>query len=128
MESAADLEPTFERIAQQRISAVAIGLSPLTSVNQARIAALVQRHHLAAIADGAGYSEAGLLLTYTTDFDELDRRCADYVFKILNGAKPSDLPVEQASKFILVLNLKTAKDLGLKFPNSLLTSADKIIE
>jgi len=75
-----------------------------------------------------GYADAGGLMDYGPSYPELARRAGAYAAKILNGAKPADLPVEQATKFELVINLKTAKQLGLTIPQSLLLRADRIIE
>lgn len=126
--SAEDLPRTFDEIVRRGFGAVAINSSPLTAVKQDQIAALVGKHRLAAIADGPGYSEAGMLLTYSIDFGDLDRRAAVYVERILNGSKPSDLPVERASKFQFIVNLKTAKALGIRVHPSTLMRADMVIE
>ena len=74
------------------------------------------------------YVEAGGLMSYAANFPDLYRRTAEYVDKILRGAKPSDLPVEQPTKFDLIINLKTAKTLGLTIPPTMLTRADEVIE
>jgi putative ABC transport system substrate-binding protein len=123
-----DFEPAFERIARERVQAVAINQFPLASVNERRIARFVTEHRLPAIADGRGFVDAGVLMSYTTELSGLARRAANFVAKIFNGAKPSDLPVELASGFTLTINMKTARALGLKLPASLLTSADQLIE
>jgi putative ABC transport system substrate-binding protein len=123
-----DYEPAFDRVARDKMGGVAITFTPLSSVNQDLIAALITRHRLPAIADGRGYAEAGVLLTYSTDFPALMKRSAGFVAKILNGAKPADIPVEQASRFVLIVNLKTAKNLGIRVPRSILAAAQSIIE
>jgi putative ABC transport system substrate-binding protein len=86
------------------------------------------RHGLPAISVVREYAEAGLLLSYGPDLPDLFRRSAVFVDKIFKGAKPADLPVEQPTKFELVINLKTAKALGLEIPPGLLTRADEVIE
>jgi putative ABC transport system substrate-binding protein len=85
-------------------------------------------HRLPAIAPVAELVPYGLLMSYGQDFPDYFRRAPSYVDKILKGAKPADLPVEQPTKFKLVLNLKTAKALGLTFPQTLIVSADEVIE
>ncbi len=118
----------FERMTSERINAVAIQASPIVSANRSLIAELAQRHRLPAIADGRGFAEAGLLLTYSSDFAELYRRAADYVARILKGATPDDLPVAYPSRFELVVNLGTAKTLGIRVPRAVLARADDVIE
>jgi ABC-type uncharacterized transport system substrate-binding protein len=102
--------------------------SPLFITYRARIAELAARSRLPAVFSQREYVEAGGLMSYGTDFRELYRRGGRYVGKILKGAKPADLPIEQASKFDLAINLKTAKALGLTIPPSLLQRADQVIE
>ena len=93
-----------------------------------QIAAMALKNRLPAISTQKEYAEAGFLLTYGVDFRDLFRRSAVFVDKIFKGAKPADLPVEQPTKFELVINLKTAKALGIVVPPTLLARADEVIE
>jgi putative ABC transport system substrate-binding protein len=93
-----------------------------------RVAELAIKHRLPTMSNLKDVVEAGGLMSYGPDFDDLYRRGAIYVDKILKGANPADLPVEQATKFELVINLKTAKALGLTIPPSLFQRADQVIE
>ena len=102
--------------------------SPLFTTYRARLAELAARNRLPAIYGQREYVEAGGLMSYGTHFQDLYRRAAWYVDKILKGAKPGDLPVEQPTKFDFVINLRTAKALGLTIPPSLLLRADHVIE
>ena len=86
------------------------------------------KHRLPTMSNLKDVAEAGGLMSYSPNWDDLSRRGAIYVDKILKGAKPADLPVEQATKFELVINLKTAKAIGLTIPQSVLARADQIIE
>jgi putative ABC transport system substrate-binding protein len=95
---------------------------------QRQILELAAKRRLPAIFATRQYAEAGGLAAYGADFLDLERRAATYVDKILKGAKPADLPVEQPTKFELVLNLRTAKALGLAFPSSMVVRADFVIE
>lgn len=89
---------------------------------------LAEKHKLPAAYPWRGFVEIGGLISYSADFAEINRRVAVYVDKILKGAKPADLPIEQPTKFELVLNLKTAKALGLTIPQAVLLRADQVIE
>ena len=122
------LELAFEGMVRDGVQGVAINFSPLTAVNAVRIAELIAKHRLAAIGDGQAYVDGGVLLSYSTDLVEIDKRAAKYVAQILLGSKPGDLPVEHASKFVLVVNSKTARALGIKIPAWILASAEKVID
>jgi putative ABC transport system substrate-binding protein len=93
-----------------------------------RVAELALQHRLPGIFELVDFAEAGALMAYAENTSDLFRRAAIYVDKILKGAKPGDLPIEQPTKFELVINLKTAKALGLTIPPSLLQQADQVIE
>jgi len=96
--------------------------------HRARLAHLAAKSRLPAMWGLREHAEAGGLLAYATDLNDLARRAATFVDKILKGAKPADLPVEQPTKFELIVNLKTAKALGLTIPRSFLLRADEVIE
>ena len=101
---------------------------PLANTNRVRINTLALGARLPTISGVREYVEAGGLMSYGPNFPDLFRRAADYVDKILRGAKPGDIPVEQPTKFDLVINLTTAKALGLDVPPTLLARADEVIE
>ena len=105
-----------------------VSLDPLFQQQKNQIVELATKQRLPSIAAYGQYVEAGGLLSYGPDSREIFRRAATYVDKILKGANPGDLPVEQPTKFELVINLKTAKALGIKIPNPLLVQATKVIE
>jgi putative ABC transport system substrate-binding protein len=102
--------------------------SPIVNDLIKRLANFASESRLPAIYDDKRFPQLGGLMSYGTDLADLDRRAAIYIDKILKGAKPADLPIERPTKFELVINLKTAKALGLKIPAHLLMEADKVIE
>jgi len=105
-------------------------IQPHPRIDEARVrmAGLALRHRVPAVAAFREYAEAGILLSYAPDLGALHQRASVYIDKLLKGAKPSDLPVEQPTKFELVINLKTAKALGLTIPPSVLARADEVIQ
>ena len=122
------LEQAFAIMVRERAQAfVSLGDSVLFSY-RGQIAEMALRNRLPAASYQKEYAEAGFLLTYGADIPDLCRRSAAFVDKIFKGAKPADLPVEQPTKFELVINLKTAKALGIIVPPTLLTRADEVIE
>jgi putative tryptophan/tyrosine transport system substrate-binding protein len=120
-----DLEKTFERLVRAGVQAVIIGADPMLSANIKQLGGLALRHHLALTAN---IDDVGVLISYYRDNDAMYRRAAAYADRILNGANPGDLSIEQPMKFILVVNLNTAKALGLTIPPSLLLRADEVIQ
>jgi putative ABC transport system substrate-binding protein len=124
---AEDIAPAFEAL-KGRAEALFVCGDPLVDTNRIRIITLALAARLPTISDFREYVEAGGLMSYGPNFPDLFRRAADLVDKILRGAKPGDLPVEQPTKFDLILNLTTAKALGLTIPESFLLRADEVIE
>jgi putative ABC transport system substrate-binding protein len=126
--TAAELEGAFAAMARARAQAVLVLIGPIFLAERQRVAQLAMKHRLPTISTLKEVPEAGGLMSYGPNQEDLYRRGAIYVDRILRGAKPADLPVEQATKFELVVNLKTAKTLGLTIPPSLLQRADQVIE
>ena len=124
---AEDIAPAIEAL-KSRADALYVATDPLVFTNRIRINTLALGARLPTIYGSREYVDAGALMSYGPNFSDLFRRAADYVDKILRGAKPGDIPVEQPTKFELVINLKTAKALGLTVPPNLLTTADEVIE
>jgi len=123
-----DLDSAFTTMAQERVGAfLAVG-SPLVVGQRVPLAAFALKHRMPGMFPFKENVVAGGLMSYGADPNYLYRRAAAYVDKVLKGAKPADLPVEQASKYELVINLKTAKALGLDLPTSVLALADEVIE
>ena len=124
----ADVEPVFAKMVTDRADGFALTLGPLLFNLRARIGAAALAHRLPAISFVGEEVPYGLLMSYGQDFPDFFRRAVTYTDKILKGAKPADLPVEQPTKLKLVLNLKTAKSLSISFPQTLILSADEVIE
>jgi putative ABC transport system substrate-binding protein len=123
-----ELDAAFASAAAQHVDAIYVFGDALTFVQAPRVVALAAKHHLPASYFFRKDAANGGLIVYGPDIADLFRRAGGYVDKILNGTKPSDLPVEQPTKFELVINMKTAKALGLTVPPSLLSRADEVIE
>ena len=122
--SSDELDGAFAAIARERVDAVVIqGSLPVKLT-----VALALKYQLPSLSTQKSAVQAGILMSYSASYLERGRLIASYVDKILKGAKPGDLPIEQPTKFELVINLKTAKALGLTFPQSLLLRADEVIE
>ena len=125
--SSPDFEKAFQTAAKGRVSALIILRNPLLIDNRKQIAELAIQNRMPSMSEGSVFVEAGSLVSYSSDENDSFRRAATYVDKILKGAKPADLPVEQPTKFELVFNLKTAKQIGLEIPKSVLYRADRVI-
>ena len=122
------LGPTFDDASARRADALVVVIDAITQANQQRIVDLAMKHRLPAIYSSREFVDAGGLISYGVSYPDLYRRAATYVDKILKGTKPADLPVVQPTKFELVINLKTAKALGIEVPPTLLARADEVIE
>ena len=123
-----EFEGAFAAMAKERMGALLVVPDSVSFLHRTRLADLAARSHLPAAYGLRGHVDAGGLMSYGPDSADLFRRAATYVDKILKGAKPADLPVEQPTKFELVVNLKTAKALGLTIPQSVLVRADEVIQ
>jgi putative ABC transport system substrate-binding protein len=123
-----DLQGVFSAMTQRRVQALTVPPDGMFLAHQARIIDLAATHRIPAMYGVRELAGAGGLMAYGVNLPEMYRRGASYVDKILRGAKPGDLPVEQPTKFELIVNLKTAKALGLRIPQSLLIRADQLIE
>ncbi len=123
----ADLEIAFKSASTGRADALLVLASPFLNANRQLVIELAAQHHLPATYEAKTFVEIGGLMSYGPNFPDMYRRAASYVDKILKGAKPADLPVEQPTNFELVVNLKTAQALGLTIPQSILLRADEVI-
>jgi putative tryptophan/tyrosine transport system substrate-binding protein len=122
-----EFEKLFQAAGKSRAEALIMLRTPLVNAHLKRIADIALRSRIPAIYDDRVFADAGGLLSYGTDFPHLYRRASRYVDKILKGSKPADLPVEQPTKFELVINLKTARQIGLTIPPNVLARADRVI-
>ena len=123
-----EIESAFAAIARERASALIVLVDGMLADHRARIADLAAKSRLPAVYGLSDHAESGGLIAYGPSVHDRFRRAAIYVDKILKGAKPAELPVEQPTKFELVINLKAAKAIGLTIPPSLLLRADQVIE
>ena len=124
----AEFDGAFAAITRENVGALMVLADPVLIFHQARIIGFAEKSRLPAVYGIRENAAAGGLMAYGPNIAEQYRRAAAYVDKILKGAKPADLPVEQPTKFEFVINLKTAKGLGLTIPNALLLRADEVIE
>jgi putative ABC transport system substrate-binding protein len=124
---AEDLGPAFDAAVKHRADAVVVGLGPIMQSNVGRVVELATKRRLPAAFFSREFVEAGGLMAYGVSYPDAYRRAATYVDKIFKGAKPADLPIEQPTKFELVLNLKTAKALGITIPHAVLLRADEVL-
>jgi putative tryptophan/tyrosine transport system substrate-binding protein len=123
-----DIETAFRAASKGRAGAVLVLGSPVATSQRAQITDLAAKNRLPAMYPQSDYMDAGGLMFYGPSITDLYRRAATYVDKILKGAKPADLPVEQPTKFEFIINLKAAKQIGLTIPPNVLARADKVIK
>jgi putative tryptophan/tyrosine transport system substrate-binding protein len=124
----AEIQEAFETMSRERVGGVLVLSSPLYNTHGELLAEYQMKHRLPEIFANRGNVYAGGLMSYGADLDDLYRRAAAYIDKIFKGTKPAELPVEQASKYLVVINLKAAKALGVTIPQTVLARADEIIE
>jgi len=122
------LEGAFQAASKERANALITARDPVLNRYQKQIADLAIKNRLASMFEGSDFVEAGGLMSYSSSDTDSFRRAAVYVDKILKGAKPADLPVEQPTKFELIINLKTAKQISLTIPPNVLVRADRVIK
>jgi len=123
-----DIAPAFDAAVQQRADALFVGIDAVMQANAKLIAELAAKHRLPAIYSSREFVDAGGLLAYGVVYPDMYRRAATYVDRILKGAKPGDLPIEQPTKFEFVINAAAAKALGIKLSSTLLARADEVVE
>jgi putative ABC transport system substrate-binding protein len=123
-----DFETGFERLAQRRVGALAISADPFFDTQSKVLAALVAQHRLPAISQFRDFATAGGLMSYGTFVEDHWRQVGSYTGRILKGENPAVLPVQQPTRFEMIINMKTAKTLGLTVPQTLLVQADEVIQ
>ena len=123
-----DYEPAFESMVRGRVEGLLVAPNAVHRERRRQLAALAIRYRMPTIYGSRDMVEDGGLMSYGVDFPDLWRKAADYVDKIFKGAKPGDLPIQQPTKFELVINLKTAKTIGIEVPATILARADEVIE
>jgi putative ABC transport system substrate-binding protein len=123
-----DIDHAFDAAVAQRADALAVGNDSVVIASRRRVAELAEKFRLPAIYATREFVDSGGLLSYAAHYPDLYRRAAAYVDKIFKGEKPADLPVEQPTKFEMVVSVKAAKAIGLEFPPLLLARADEVIE
>lgn len=128
VKASTDLDRALEAARRERATAVLLLSSPLVFVHRTEIGSMAAAKRLPAVSMFVEFAEAGGLMVYGPSLRDAFRRCGAYVARILQGAKPAEMPVERPEKFDLVINRKTAKALGLMIPPSLLARADQVIE
>jgi putative tryptophan/tyrosine transport system substrate-binding protein len=126
--TSADIAAAFVAAVRQQLDALSVGTETATQTNRSLIVSLAAEHRLPAVYGSREFVDAGGLIAYGVSYPDLYRRAATFVDKILKGAKPADLPVEQPTKFELIVNLKAAKAIGLTIPEAFLARADEVIE
>jgi len=123
-----DLKPAFDLAVKQNVNALVVGQDGLIMANRKQVVELAARNQLPAIYQSREYVDDGGLISYGVNYPDLYRRAAAYADKIFKGAKPGELPMEQPTKLDLVINLKTAKALGIAIPQTVLLRADELIQ
>ena len=124
----AEIDAAFGAVAQEHVAVLVVAADPFLDTRRDKIVALAQRHSVPAMYQFREHAVAGGLMSYGIDLPDVYRQLGIYTGQILKGTKPADLPVMQPTKFELVINLKTAKALGLAIPESFLLRADEVIE
>lgn len=128
LQSPGDLGGAFDTMMRKHVEAMLLVVGPLTYLLMHAIAELAIKHRLPSATNAYQFTQAGLLMSYGPNLHDLYRRAASYVDKILRGARPADLPIEQPSRYELTINLKTAKAIGVTIPHSMLLRAEEVIQ